>query len=419
MKILHIVENIGRHVSRDGHLSPLLTAGLAEGIEVHVLTFVPCSGYNVEGVKFHSLDLALPSTPKFLSRLRATSFFQCGRLKNCYLSLLYDVMPDIVHLHGVESFLSSRLASWTTRRGFRLAVSAFALSESFRFTRANLLKVYPRILFYQRHTFSLADISVVESKKEKNQLGKYLFISRNNIVNKRTSLVFDPDSFSEMQQWALTLYNNIMFRNMYAQLSVAEQKAVCSLMHAGILSATEQPHIPSSSLLIIRGLSSENWRNVYIFAVKEDVLPIIVRGISALRLSVSYFRNITVDETLHAADMEELKKKFSRSSRIIEQSGAEWVEQDICLMMLNIRKGLRSGGITFAHLAQLYGYLRKKNYNEDHLLKVLRRLSLSSFSRRLYQVLQEVFFLEEGFMPVTPLNDRLTEKLRQKIIRKK
>ena len=43
-------------------------------------------------------------------------------------------------------------------------------------------------------------------------------------------------------------------------------------------------------------------------------------------------------------------------------------------------------------------------------------MNIYRFARRLLQILSDVLFLEEGFLPFQPLDDMQTQKLKQNII---
>ena len=65
-------------------------------------------------------------------------------------------------------------------------------------------------------------------------------------------------------------------------------------------------------------------------------------------------------------------------------------------------------------LAQMV-YLILLEYDEDKLQRMLKQLKLQKFTARLMQILQEIYFLEEGYMPIPPIDDKRTNNIRKSL----
>jgi hypothetical protein len=84
---------------------------------------------------------------------------------------------------------------------------------------------------------------------------------------------------------------------------------------------------------------------------------------------------------------------------------------DIALQVSDIR----SNGLTILKLCTLFESLYEKSLDEDKLLKKLEAdKSLPLFKSLLY-LEEEIFQLDQGFMPCLPIEDRVTRKLRKEI----
>ena len=68
-------------------------------------------------------------------------------------------------------------------------------------------------------------------------------------------------------------------------------------------------------------------------------------------------------------------------------------------------------------LCELADIMRNNDYNEATLANMLRRGKMLKFTGRIEQILNEITGLEEGFMPVTSVNDILTYKIKKIYIR--
>lgn len=64
------------------------------------------------------------------------------------------------------------------------------------------------------------------------------------------------------------------------------------------------------------------------------------------------------------------------------------------------------------HLCNLHTLIKYNDYDEDQLKDILKRMQLYKFSRRMIKILEEFTQLEEGFMPLIPLDDKHTKQIR-------
>ena len=86
-------------------------------------------------------------------------------------------------------------------------------------------------------------------------------------------------------------------------------------------------------------------------------------------------------------------------------------ETDYLLRMIRqIEKQLR-----LLHLIELTRELYRDTVNDDLLQEALEGKKLTKFASRLMQVLHEQTLLDEGYMPIPPLDDRGTRKIRESI----
>ena len=79
-------------------------------------------------------------------------------------------------------------------------------------------------------------------------------------------------------------------------------------------------------------------------------------------------------------------------------------------MIRQIEKQLR-----LLHLIELTRELYRDTVNDDLLQEALEGKKLTKFASRLMQVLHEQTLLDEGYMPIDPLDDRGTQNIRESI----
>ena len=67
------------------------------------------------------------------------------------------------------------------------------------------------------------------------------------------------------------------------------------------------------------------------------------------------------------------------------------------------------------HLIEFTRELYRDTVNDDLLQEALEEKKLTKYASRLMQVLHELTLLDEGYMPIEPLDDRGTQKIRESI----
>ena len=114
-------------------------------------------------------------------------------------------------------------------------------------------------------------------------------------------------------------------------------------------------------------------------------------------------------------------KKLNSGSRPSEKKINNTIDGDseelrqITIMLVNARTLLRNGQMSVRHLADLYEVTKYLDYDEDRLVTITKELKMRKFLRRILQVLDDKVYLEEGFQPDGPVNDRTTRKIESRI----
>ena len=78
---------------------------------------------------------------------------------------------------------------------------------------------------------------------------------------------------------------------------------------------------------------------------------------------------------------------------------------------------LRDHTLTLRQLCDLYETYRYEDLNEESLAQFLHSLGIYDFACRISQVLSEIAYLDEGFMPVPALDDRGTAHIRTQFMK--
>ena len=92
------------------------------------------------------------------------------------------------------------------------------------------------------------------------------------------------------------------------------------------------------------------------------------------------------------------------------------ITSDIALWVLKSQLFIARRKLPHTFLLQFADTLNHQPYNEDQLIALLRAMKLRALMGRLLQIMAETAQLTEGFMPMPPIDDRITEKIRKTIV---
>lgn len=105
--------------------------------------------------------------------------------------------------------------------------------------------------------------------------------------------------------------------------------------------------------------------------------------------------------------------KGRKAERLAGRYGGDDAAVRICKMIVDVAQMMKGGTLCRRHLADLYAAVRFGNCNERALRLMLRRLRMSKTAARLMQIMGETLWLEPGFMPLEPLDDKGTDDIRK------
>ena len=338
-------------------------------------------------------------------------------------TFLKERHPDIFHIHACWNYEAAKIAQKAYQEGVAVVISPhWQLEQYIRMREQHILKVCKTVV-YQYRMVHKADALQVSTAQEYNNL---LFLGWNkrcttvpsNLLNRKTSS-------QQMAESMLTFYQKVIDSRYYLLLTPSEKEAIATLLHVGKQKEAEPYSLPGNKIQNLRDLKPAQWRRIMLYADDEHIRNILDSGIQRLQLSVPVIDAASIDRfqrrTKKNGDPLEnqhlLCKKTSLKNNLEwNTEGANDTIKTICIMLLNIEYHLQKHTLSMRHLTDLYEILRYKDYDEDKLQEVLKYLKEKELMSRIIQILSETILLEEGFMPIAPLNDKKTRRIRQLII---
>ena len=415
LKVLHFTpyfEGANESLSR---LDTLLTTMAGEA-EVYLLTLSPVPPLPENGRKY-----TIHSIGNGDKNYGSKGIVNLLALHKRFLKLLYGFMPDIIHVHGSYSFINSRIELWSLRRGFPVVFSPDG-GMTADFIEAEYGMRTWKLLTYQRDMVRRASAVVAHNKQEE----EYILAEK---LTDRVDTILpppegDPLGNEDYSDNIIAFYHKVLDSDKGLHLDKNCHEAVSALLHLSLAGSKERQPLCPEDILNLRSITPKQWRDIRIFAYGQGVLSNIDEATERMHLSVPEIDPSQVDffAPRHSKDTSPLPDTLIHTSPITSHSierklqDAEEVIRKACVMILNIRHHIHRRSLTLRHLCELYSLFRFDNMDEDKFATTLKSLNLYTLACRLCQVLQEIAYLDEGFMPVPSLDDRGTAAIRQALM---
>ncbi len=446
LKILHFAPDMTSRNSLRDTIDQILNS-LGHLSEVHLATLSAVPAKLPNHYAFHCIGNGKENYGQY-------GIVNLLALQKRFLVLLYDLMPDVVHIHGSYSYISSRIELWSRKRGFPVVFSPYGgMNPSFIDAQYGM-RTWKMILYQKNMTFRASAMQISDK-------GEYDYLRHEGLSRRvvyiepptasNVPIADDDDVFvsgeaspeestsiggSTMTKENLTLdyedYSTHLLRlykkvleTRQLHLDVNSSEAVSALLHLSLSDDPERHPLCAEDILNLRSLSPSQWHAIQLYGNEHDIMSLLFSSAIRLQLSQNFEEDFWSDvfpplipkEKGHLPS-DRLLTENRRRTRMIGSItlGKEYSIRKVCHLLENIKYHLSLHDITLRHLCDLYEVFRFDDMDEPRLEEVLKRLHLYKFCRRLCQVLSEVAYLEEGFMPVPSLNDGGTEKIRQILV---
>ena len=327
----------------------------------------------VEGLR-QSANVAIADNTK--------SFYQQAR----------DLQADIIHIHGANQLVQTKAMRCGHKRNIRCVVTPHGQLQPFA------LEMLPP---QQRAAMSLVQSEYIEGAYAVITLGKmerlsFLALGWNprveEIHNAVTTNTITP---AEMAAQTFSIYQKVLDSNTLEQMDTPTLKALKGILKASIMG---DKRWVDTSLIDTRLV---NWRRLLIYADHENIRNYVDYGIRILDLNMPL-----IDTSRIAAYF---PKKYQRPQPLKELAGDYQGDETDYLLRL-IKHLVKTP--TLLGCIELTRELYRENVDDDQLAERLEEAGLMQSAARLIQLLSEQVLLDEGYMPIAPLDDKLTDKLR-------
>ncbi len=314
---------------------------------------------------------------------------------------LRDGHYDLLHIYGCWQQQAWRMARQALKKGTRLVFSPQGQLEPWIIDEHYWNEKLPKKLLYQRWIVNKAYAVIIQGKMEEQCMQRLGWNPRLVIIrNPKITQTITPQ---EAEKQLNFVYQKIMDSNQLELMTPQTRHMVFLFFKAGITGDSRWIEDDLTTL------NHEDWRKILCYAHQEHVTDLIKHGARVLNYDIP---------DLDASKIAYFVPADYVDAPSIEQAiGSSFVSENQRLLATfrHLRKLWLHRQLAIAHLAELDKELRFHDANEERLQEDLAERRLLKLAARLMQLMADLTGLTEGFMPVPPLNDRITRQMRKHI----
>ncbi len=390
MKILHYIDCF-HPIRLPKEYFELLASEGEEENEIHLLMPKPDEKVEVEGVTVHYL-----------------SYFTWMKWRNKrrFLKVMDEVNPDIINIHSCWSQVMSGIVDWNEKY-YKRPLILSTHKQLMPWHNTNKVKRYLQNIAYQQKIIEKADVILTDSPQETNiQANPHIFCIQNALL---TNEISKEKMHSEYTNLCISLSNS----NPYLFMTEEERRKESYLLREAVMQKRNEI-VP-----VNEDEMNESYERIILHAQYEGTLkllmPFLPKGASEFAENTPHY----VYNTKKNVDSLFSLKSLSRKSDIASFGKEEAATENELLMakyLLNVKYEIVHNTVSQRHLIELYKALKTLDYDEDTLNTLLLRLGAFHDTARIMQLLKDYYDLEEGFMPMEPIDDKITQKIKDKLL---
>ncbi len=315
---------------------------------------------------------------------------------------------DILHLHGCWRNSSSSIVKMALKQGCRLVVTPHGELEPWVQKEKRWHEKMPKRLLYQRDIIRSAYAVIVQGPMEAECMKLLAWNPRTVVI--RNAAITQSTTAQEMTRQTQDLYRKVLDSNPLELMSNDLRLTLKAIITTGItgdrrwLDALDDD-IPD----VITSPSNNEWRLLLLYAHQEDITRTLQRGIHILGLDAP---EMDVEKIPYF-----VPPNYQAAESIGKTIGNEFATENERLLATFkvIRKLIANKQLSIKHLVELDSELRHHGCEEELLADDLKERHQWKLASRIMQIMADRTGLTEGFMPVSPIDDRTTRKLLRQV----
>lgn len=298
-----------------------------------------------------------------------------------------DSNVDIVHIHGCWNYDILRKAARAHRKGARIVMSPHGELEPWVKSEQPVTKKAGQVQLLQRLMVKRSYVLIAHGPMETEALRDIGWNPRIETI--RNAVYTNSITPEAMRQHTHEVYRKVMDSYTLALMNDSGRQLLTMLLKGGItgdrrwLGEIEVPVIDDNV-----------WRQLLIYSDHENVRTTIDRGIHVLGIKAPYIETSKIKSYLPT----------DYTLPKVENHSIEGIVSE-----------MKQGPLTLRQIVELDLALRKPTVNDEEIIDVLTEKRLMNYFRHVLQLLTEITLLDEGFLPVNPISDSKTTKLKKQL----
>lgn len=309
---------------------------------------------------------------------------------------------DILHIHGCWRYSAYRILKLATKNGSRMVLSPYGQLEPWIINENYWKEKAPKKWLFQKDIVENAYALIIQGEMEEECMRKLGRNERLEII--RNPMITQSISPSEMAYKTYCVYRKILDSHTIGLMQERTRLLLRDFIKAGI---TGDARWVTDDLPEID--DTEQWRHLLIYAHHEHIIHLVQRGIHLLHYQAPDLdiQKISCYLPAHGTTIQSIQDAI----------GSQYVSENDRLIATfkQIRKLSQHHQLTICHLCEIDRELREHYVEEDHLMETLKEAGLFKMACRTMSLLDAYTGFDIGFMPVPPLDDGITRKLKQQI----
>ncbi len=383
---------------------------------MRILHYIP---YN-----FHSIDINKEYKSMLLHDVYSSDEYAIAENYSDFKQKAEKMKPEIIHIHACWNISAYRVQHWAIKHRKVVVLSLHNRMQKWHVNHHRLLQKLPLLIVYQRKAIKNADAVLTSTNTELVRMGKIGWNTRNSKI--ANALTTNGVSEEEMHAKLHDLYQKVIDSNPFRLMEQQDHQMEDAMIRASVCVQDEKADLQAGNI------SDEQFRKILIHANNEGVLDEVVKGAANMNLivphSISNLMNNGIDlfpqRLPKNTNPIERKKTIFKSRRNrtamanikIDEKPTD-AELQICIMFLNVKEEMKKKVLSRMHLVELFKSIRYSDYDEDMVQRMFKQLGIRKFAARMLQVMKETYHLEEGFMPIFPINDHKTDEIRKQLFK--
>lgn len=309
---------------------------------------------------------------------------------------------DILHIHGCWHYSAYRILKLAEKKGVRIVLSPYGQLEPWIIEECYWKEKLPKKILFQKEIVEKAYTLIIQGKMEEECIHKLGWNTRMEII--RNPIITHSITPSEMAYKTYCVYRKVLDSHTYELMHERTRQLTQYFIKAGI---TGDRRWVTNDLYEMS--DPEQWRHIMIYSHYENISDIVLRGAHLLDYR-------TPDIEVHNIACY-LPNNYEMPKSIQDVIGHQFTSENDRLLATfkQVRKLVQHQQLTISHLCEIDRELREHDIEEDHLAESLKEARLYKIACRIMQLLAEITGFDEGFMPIPPLNDRITKRIKQQI----